>query len=53
MVVRLNKDYRTNIDDISSLFVSLPSGKQIPISQLATVKFQEGPAQISRDDTKR
>ena len=53
MVVRLNQDFRTDIDDISSLFIPLPSGKQVPLSQLATVKFQEGPAQISRDDTKR
>mgnify|MGYP003639715374 CR=1 FL=1 len=53
MVVRLNQDYRTNIDNISSLFIPLPSGKQVPLSQLATIQFQEGPAQISRDDTKR
>jgi heavy metal efflux system protein len=53
MVVRLDKPYRQDIDDVEALFVPLPSGKQVPISQLAEIKYVEGPAQISRDNAER
>jgi len=53
LVVRLDKDYRQKLDDIKSLTVALPSGKQIPMEQLASVAIKEGPAQISRENTKR
>jgi cobalt-zinc-cadmium resistance protein CzcA len=53
LVVRLDKDYRQNIDDIRSLTIALPGGAQLPIDQVAKVNVEEGPAQISREDTKR
>ena len=31
----------------------MPNGDQIPLQELATVEFQEGPTQISRDNTQR
>jgi cobalt-zinc-cadmium resistance protein CzcA len=33
-------------DDVEALFVPLPSGKQVPIGQLADIRYAEGPAQI-------
>lgn len=53
MVVRLQKELRTDIDNIRSLLVPLPNGGQIPLDQLATIKYEEGPMQISRDDGNR
>ncbi|MCO5287198.1 MAG: CusA/CzcA family heavy metal efflux RND transporter [Chitinophagaceae bacterium] len=53
LVVRLDSVSRNSIDDVSNLFISTPEGVQIPLSQVATVAFKEGPAQISREDGKR
>ncbi|MDP4291998.1 MAG: efflux RND transporter permease subunit, partial [Bacteroidota bacterium] len=53
LVVRLDKDYRQSLDDVKNLSVGLPGGGQIPFSQIADVSIQSGPAQVSREDTKR
>jgi cobalt-zinc-cadmium resistance protein CzcA len=53
LVVRLDKDYRQDLDDIKNLTIPLPSGGQLPIEQVAKVSIEEGPAQISREETKR
>jgi cobalt-zinc-cadmium resistance protein CzcA len=53
LVVRLDSASRTSIDDVSNLFVATTDGNQIPLSQVATVSFKEGPAQISREVGKR
>ena len=53
LVVRLDSASRRSIDDVSNLFIPTPGGQQIPLSQVATVTFREGPAQISREEGKR
>jgi len=53
LVLRLDSAHRTNLDDVSELFVPLGNGNQIPLSQVATVSFKTGPAQISRESGKR
>lgn len=53
IVVRLHEDYRRSINDIKSLFVSLPNGKQIPLSEVASIDYKDGPMQISREGTNR
>jgi cobalt-zinc-cadmium resistance protein CzcA len=53
LVVRLDKDYRQNIEDISNLTISLPDGKQLPFYQVADISVKSGPAQVSRENTKR
>ncbi|MCO6163430.1 CusA/CzcA family heavy metal efflux RND transporter [Flavobacterium sp. NRK F7] len=53
LVVRLDENKRTTIDDLRNLFVSLPNGEQIPLHELASIQYSKGPAKISRDDTKR
>lgn len=53
LVVRLDENKRTSIDDLRNLFVSLPNGEQIPLHELASIQYSKGPAKISRDDTKR
>ena len=53
LVVRLDKDYRNSLEDVKNLSVSLPNGNQIPFEMVADVSIQSGPAQVSREDTKR
>ncbi len=53
LVVRLDSTARESIEDVANLYVPTGDGNQIPLSQLATVSFVEGPAQISREDAKR
>ena len=53
LVVRLDKDYRQSLDDVKNLTVSLPDGHQIPFDQIADISIKSGPAQVSRENTKR
>jgi len=53
LVVRLDKDFRNNLEDIKDLSVGLPGGKQIPFDQVANIFIKSGPAQVSRENTKR
>ncbi|POY36423.1 CusA/CzcA family heavy metal efflux RND transporter [Solitalea longa] len=53
LVVRLDSAYRTSIEDVNNLFIPTSNGSQIPLKQIATISFKEGPAQISREDAKR
>jgi cobalt-zinc-cadmium resistance protein CzcA len=53
LVVRLDSTHRNNIDDVSHLYIPTTNGTQIPLSQVAEIKMELGPAQISREDGKR
>jgi cobalt-zinc-cadmium resistance protein CzcA len=53
LVVRLDSAYRSSIEDVSQLFIPIAGGNQIPLSQVATISYKMGPAQISRDDGRR
>ena len=53
LVVRLASENRQSIEDVSNIFVTAPSGEQIPLKQLAKVEFKIGPNQIQREDAKR
>lgn len=53
LVVRLDSAFRTSIEDVAGLYVPAGENNQVPLNQLASVSFREGPAQISREDAKR
>ena len=53
LVVRFDEDQRQNIDNLKSLYVDTANGLKIPLNELAEIEYTTGPAQISRDDTKR
>ena len=53
LVVRLDKDFRQSLDDVRNLTVALPNGSQLPFDQIASISIKSGPAQVSREDTKR
>ena len=53
LVVRLPESYRTDVDGLASLPVSLPGGGYVPLGEVATLELKPGPAQISRENGKR
>jgi len=53
IVVRMDAANRSDITDVSNLFIPLPNGKQVPLSQVASVNYEQGPVQVSREDGKR
>ncbi|WP_421830038.1 CusA/CzcA family heavy metal efflux RND transporter [Larkinella sp.] len=53
LVVRLDSAYRQDIDNIRQLYVDLPNGQQVPLDQLASIRYQNAPMQISRDNARR
>ena len=53
LVIRLREENRRDIRHVRDLYVPLPDGGQIPLSEVADIQFAEGPTQISRDNTQR
>lgn len=60
LVVRLDEEHRTGIDDIRNLYVDIPEKErpdgsiiQVPIKEVADIDYQPGPMQISRENTNR
>lgn len=53
LVVRLSQDNRLDLSNLKNLYVDLPMGGKIPLSELAEITYQKGAAKIARDDTKR
>ncbi|MFD2100407.1 CusA/CzcA family heavy metal efflux RND transporter [Flagellimonas iocasae] len=53
MAVRLDAENRQDISNLKNLYVDIPNGGKIPMSELAEITYQKGAAKISRDDTKR
>lgn len=53
LVVRLDSMHRNNIEDVNNLYIPAANGSQIPLSQVAEIKLELGPSQISREDGKR
>ncbi len=53
VVVRLGEETGRDIETIGNLLVLAPNGAQVPLSEIADIQLVEGPAQISREDTRR
>lgn len=53
MVVRLDSAHRQTMTDLTGLYVSMPDGHSVPLTEVATVQYVQAPAQISHDGTKR
>ena len=48
MLVRLNEDYRNNIDDIKKLTITSSTGKMIPLENIIDIRMTKSPVQIDR-----
>ncbi|WP_078129613.1 efflux RND transporter permease subunit [Leptospira alexanderi] len=53
IVVRYTNDFRSSIDSVRTLLVTGPGGARIPLSELASIDFKDGPTIIQRQDGKR
>ncbi|MCE6989630.1 CusA/CzcA family heavy metal efflux RND transporter [Dyadobacter sp. CY323] len=53
LVVRVGSEGRKNINDVQNLLISTPTGMQIPLYQVASIREIEGPNQIQRENTRR
>ncbi|MFZ6664981.1 CusA/CzcA family heavy metal efflux RND transporter [Peijinzhouia sedimentorum] len=52
LVVRLDSTHRMDLN-FEDLLINTPDGRVIPISEIADLIQDEGPLQVSREDTKR
>lgn len=53
LVVRLDSAYRKDIDNIRQLYVDVAGGQQVPLAELANIRYQYAPMQVSRDNAQR
>ncbi|MGH9837586.1 MAG: efflux RND transporter permease subunit, partial [Blastocatellia bacterium] len=53
LVVRLKEDAGRDVEAIKALLLTAPNGQRAPLAQVADIALVEGPAQISREDTRR
>lgn len=53
LVVRLKAEAGRDVEAIRNLLLLAPAGERVPLAQVAEVALVEGPAQISREDTRR
>ncbi|NER09730.1 cobalt-zinc-cadmium resistance protein CzcA [Muriicola jejuensis] len=53
LVVRLKESQRRGIEDLKNLYIDVPSGGKIPLSQVADITYQKEAAKISRDNSRR
>ncbi len=51
--VRFRPEDRGDVERIGDLRVSDPAGRSIPLAQLAQIRLEDGPAQISRENIHR
>lgn len=51
--VRLGPAWRADLEKLKQLRVSDPKGRPIPLEELAELKLEDGPAQISREAVRR
>ncbi|NQT18830.1 MAG: efflux RND transporter permease subunit, partial [Planctomycetes bacterium] len=50
--VRYPRELRDSIESLGKILISTPSGVQIPITQLAEIKYVRGPQVIKSEDTR-
>ncbi|MEI7613708.1 MAG: efflux RND transporter permease subunit [Betaproteobacteria bacterium] len=52
-VVRLPEGFRNSLEAIRNMIVFAPSGAQVNLQNIASIKIVDGPAQVSREMAKR
>jgi len=53
LVIRYANINRKSIENLEEIMVDLPAGNRIPLVEVADISIKRGPAQISRDNTRR
>ncbi|GGK40538.1 cation transporter [Lutibacter litoralis] len=49
--VRYPRELRSNPTDLEQIYIPVANGSQVPLSELATIKYQQGPQVIKSEDT--
>ncbi len=50
--VRYPRELRDSVETLAQTLVATPSGAQVPLSQLATIRFQQGPPSIKSENAR-
>ena len=53
LLVRLSPQWRGNLEKIRNIQLGNSKGQHVTLSQVADLRFEDGPAQISRDNVRR
>ena len=53
LVVRLEREYRDNPEEIANILVPTPGGQQIPLKEFADIRVMNGASFIYRQDNSR
>ncbi|MCK0156137.1 efflux RND transporter permease subunit [Cellulophaga sp. F20128] len=49
--VRYPRELRSNPDDIKDIYIPVEKGSPVPLSELATIRYEQGPQVIKSEDT--
>lgn len=49
--VRYPRELRDNPSDLAKIYIPLPNGSSLPLSELADMKYEQGPQAIKSEDT--
>lgn len=52
IMLRYDRPFRENADDLQDILVDTPSGAQVPLGMLATIKFAPGPQMIVSENAR-
>lgn len=53
IMLRYQDEFKSDINAVGNILIAAPTGIKIPLSQLADIDLKEGPAEITRDNSKR
>ena len=51
MRVRYPRELRANPSDLKNIYIPVGKGNQVPLSELATIRYEQGPQVIKSEDT--
>ncbi|MCP3887461.1 MAG: efflux RND transporter permease subunit [Desulfobulbaceae bacterium] len=52
IIVRYDRPFREDFDDLENILVPTPMGQHIPLGELATIQFVEGPPMIKSENAR-
>lgn len=53
LVLRMDKDLRNDIESLENLYLPLPDGGSVPLSQVADISYADAPSQVTHEDGQR
>ncbi|HPJ38996.1 MAG TPA: CusA/CzcA family heavy metal efflux RND transporter [Spirochaetota bacterium] len=51
--IRYLRSYRESLDSLKNIFIPIPSGGQIPVSEVAGIRIEKGPGVIKTENARR